>query len=656
MRRKFYLDDFGLIRTDYEDGYLHHGLMLYRNNDEIDVTLSREDDKLAIRFNGEIDQHDEYSIIYNGLTYPVFMRFITHSPEFDEMFYPDLDKLGSFYRRNTCNFRVWAPLSKAAYVVVDNKRYQMNYTDKGVYELKLKGRYEGSIYHFEVLRNDRLVKFKDPFSYSCVKDREESYVVDTRKLNFKNIKVSITSDPIIYELSVRDFSSDENAPFKHKGKFLSFTEEGLKIDGYPVGIDYLRTLGVSHVQLMPVQTFDLDNGVYNWGYNPMEFNTFHYDYVVGRGPYAQINEFRAMVDSLHKNGLKVTLDVVYNHVYNKDRYALEKAVPYYFFRYRGEIMGNASWCGNELRSESPFFREYLKVINQRLVQIYDIDGLRFDLMGILDIDTINYLNDEMKSIKRDFLMYGEGWNMGDILPDDDKASMYNAYKMPEVFFFNPYYRDALRGNLNERYTKGYLCGNRYFEETIKNCLMGSYYYGLNMDQSLNYLDCHDNMTFYDKICGFDYDDYTKANIIKFALAMLIFAKGIPFIHAGFEFERSKKGVENSYNSDDSINKLDWCDMVKNIDIVNYLKKIIAVRKQKPVFRIDISAGIDYNYNLMIFSIGSFDIIINPTEYVNLLNNGITYKSILFPNGDFGYGLCNVEVDKYSLIVAEKYEN
>ena len=186
--------------------------------------------------------------------------------------------------------------------------------------------------------------------------------------------------------------------------------------------------------------------------------------------------------------------------------------------------------------------------------------------------------------------------------------------------------------------------------------MGSYYYGLNMDQSLNYLDCHDNMTFYDKICGFDYDDYTKANIIKFALAMLIFAKGIPFIHAGFEFERSKKGVENSYNSDDSINKLDWRDMVKNIDIVNYLKKIIAVRKQKPVFRIDISAGIDYNYNLMIFSIGSFDIIINPTEYVNLLNNGITYKSILFPNGDFGYGLCNVEVDKYSLIVAEKYEN
>ena len=656
MARKFYLDDFGLIKTKYEEGYINNGLKLYQNDEELECDLIRDNDRLLIQFETRILQHDEFFVAYKGIKYPVYVRFITHTKAFDEMFKPDLEKLGSFYRRNTCNFRVWAPFSKCAYVVVDNKRHDMEYIGNGVYEAKLKGKYEGSFYHFEVQRNDKIVKFKDPFAYSCVKDKEESYVVDLRKLQFKNVKVSITSDPIIYELSVRDFSSDEKAPFKHKRKFLAFLEEGLKINGMPIGIDYLKSIGISHVQLMPVQTFDLDNGDYNWGYNPMEYNTFHYDYVEGKGPYAQIIEFRKMVDSLHSNNLKVTIDVVYNHVYNKEKYALEKALPYYFFRYKGEVMGNASWCGNELRSESPFFREYLKIINKRLVEIYDIDGWRFDLMGILDIDTINYLNDELKSIKRDFLMYGEGWNMGDIIPDEEKASMYNAYKMPEVFFFNSNYRDALRGGLNDKYNRGYLFGNRYYEETIKNCLMGSYYYGLNMNQALNYIDCHDNMVLYDKLSGFELDDYSKANIIKFGLAMTIFAKGIPFIHAGFEFERSKKGVENSYNSPDEINKIDWSCVYKNRDIVNYLKKIIQLRRQKPVFRINVQSSIDYNYNLMIFSIGSFDIIINPTEYVNHLNNGVLYKLVLFPNGEFGYGLMNVDVDKYSLIIAEKFEN
>ena len=177
-----------------------------------------------------------------------------------------------------------------------------------------------------------------------------------------------------------------------------------------------------------------------------------------------------------------------------------------------------------------------------------------------------------------------------------------------------------------------------------------------MNQALNYIDCHDNMVLYDKLSGFELDDYSKANIIKFGLAMTIFAKGIPFIHAGFEFERSKKGVENSYNSPDEINKIDWSCVYKNRDIVNYLKKIIQLRRQKPVFRINVQSSIDYNYNLMIFSIGSFDIIINPTEYVNHLNNGVLYKLVLFPNGEFGYGLMNVDVDKYSLIIAEKFEN
>ena len=274
MARKFYLDDFGLIKTKYEEGYINNGLKVFKNDEEISHHLSRDNDRLLIYFDVEISQHDEFFVIYKGIKYPVFLRFITHSAKFDEMFKPDLEKLGSFYRQNTCNFRLWAPLSKCAYVVVDNKRYQMEYITNGVYELKLKGKYEGSFYHYEVLRNDKLVKFKDPFAYSCVKDKEESYVIDLRKLQFKNVKMNINSDPIIYELSVRDFSSDEKAPFKYKRKFLAFLEEGLKMNGMPIGIDYLKSLGITHIQLMPVQTFDLDNGDYNWGYNPMEYNTF----------------------------------------------------------------------------------------------------------------------------------------------------------------------------------------------------------------------------------------------------------------------------------------------------------------------------------------------------------------------------------------------
>lgn len=654
MKANFYLDDFNLITTPYSKELLKAKIKLLKNGEEIKYKIDNDDKKISLTFNEDANHGDHFVVVIGNHTNIVKVRFITHTRRFDEVYVPDLNILGSFFRKNTASFRLWAPFSDRCFVVLNGKKHEMSYTTKGVWEFAIKGFYERSKYHFEIIRDGVVFKFKDPFSYSCVKGEEESYLLDLRKLEFKNIKMDITTDPVIYELSIRDFSSDLNAPFKSRKKFNAFLEKGLTINDKPVGTDYLASLGVSHIQLMPIQTFDLDGGEYNWGYNPTEFNTIQWDYVEGNDAYSPIVEFRNLVDHLHKNNLKVTLDVVYNHVFRQADYAFEKCVPYYFFRYEPDgRLGNASGCGNELRSESKFFREYILLINKRLVNIFDIDGLRFDLMGILDIDTVNLLNDELKGIKRDFLMYGEGWHMGDIVPDNQKASMYNASKMPEFIFFNNFYRDALKGGFGNMESRGYAFGDKGYEKEVKDGLSGSFDQNLGFNQTLNYVECHDNITFYDKISTFNFEEETLDNIVKFALGLVVFAKGIPFIHSGQEFKRSKQGVENSYNSPDHINKIDWTEMSKNYKLVSYFKELLKIRKANPIFKLNDNVSYSNFYDTLIFSISNLDILINATEYTQNYYGDIVYKKILLPNGEYIYEQKDIAIEPFSLLVCQK---
>ena len=652
MERVFYLDDLNLIHSTINESFLSGTLKLFKNDKEIEFELSTNDKQITLSFFDTYKDGDVYVVEDEEEKYFVEKRLIVQTKEFDEDYCPDINTLGSFYQKSKTIFRTWSPYSEACFVVINDEPYRMTYLEKGVYEASIKGDLEGYRYHFEVVRNDEHISFKDVFSYSNAKDSNDSYVIDTKKLIFKNISIQEVRDPIVYELSVKDFSSDINAPFKNKGKFISFLEEGLTIKDKPIGVDYIKSLGISHIQLMPINNFDLDGGEYNWGYNPLDLNVFYNDYIDGNDPYSSIYEFRALVDKLHELGLHINLDVVYNHLYKIVKSDFAKMLPYYFFRYKEDLSpADGTFCGNELRSEAKFLREYLRLIVERLINIYDIDGLRFDLAGIIDIETMNYLVNSVHALKKDFMMYGEGWNMGDVLDEKERTTIENADKI-NFAFFNGNYRDNLKGPYDKKYTKGYLLGNKEKEESIKDGLTGSYGLGLNPSQTINYIECHDNYTFFDKVNNFDFNNETKKNICKSGLAIIMMSKGIPFIHAGQEFLRTKSGADNSYNLSAEINKIDWHLMIQNSDVVDYFKELINFRKKHPEL-INENSSFSYYYDLLIYSISNIDIFINPTEYPYIYDNWITYKDVLMNNGEYIHDKQKFDIPAYSLVIAVK---
>lgn len=650
----FNLDDYNLISSPIHEEFLCGNIKLLKNNNEIDFDLKSDKNKLSLYFTDEYEEGDIYQVIHNEDVYDVTIRFLVQSEKFDDLYVPDVHTLGSYYKKGSTEFRLWAPLSEGAYVVIEDEPYRMIKLDKGIYQASIKGELEGKKYHYDILRNGQRISVKDIFSYSNSKDNKDSYIVDTKKLKFQKIKVNNTNDPILYELSVRDFSIDSNAPFVNKGKFLAFCEKGLKMNGESVGIDYLKELGITHVQLMPIMNFDFDGSKYNWGYNPLDYNSFTWDYVVDDDPYAPIYEFRKLVDSLHENNIKVNLDVVYNHVYKAQLSTFNALFPNYFFRYDDEgKLADGSWCGNELRTEGKFVKEYLNLINERLFKIYDVDGLRFDLAGLIDSDSMNYWIDNAKKIKSNVMMYGEGWNMGNILPTNKKVCLENCKAVNNFAFFNPCFRNSLIGDVIGKNSKGFLLGNKSFEEDAKNAFSCNNKYGLPHNQSINYIECHDNLTFFDKASSFDFADQDIQAICKAGLAAVILSRGIPFIHAGQEFMRSKNGVDNSYNSNDLINEINWSLRFINNSSVNYLKELINFRKQTKVFNSDYSLSFSYYYDLLIMSIDKYDIFINPSEYPYVYSNWITYTNVLYGDLSIVHNISTFDIPKYSLVVAEK---
>ncbi|MBR2578118.1 MAG: hypothetical protein IKE38_04210, partial [Erysipelotrichaceae bacterium] len=441
----FYLDDYDLITVIKNEKLLNGNLRIFVNNEDVSYDISNDKKHLFIKLSYEYKDGDEIRADINGESYPVLPRFITHTERFDEEYKTDVNILGSFIEGNRTVFRLWAPLSRKAFVVYDGHDHEMSYKGKGLYEAVIDEDLEGKAYHYRIVR-EKDYELTDPFSY-IDKDRRDSYVLDGKKLISDRVVPSPFNDLTVYETSVRDFSSDASVAFRYPKKFLGLIEEGLVLDGESVGFDYLKSLGVSHVQLMPVFSFDLDRTDYNWGYNPTTFNSLEKSYLVSDDPYEQIREFRSVVDHFHKNDLRINLDVVYNHVYRQADFSLERMMPFYFFRYDGDKVGNASFCGNETRSEGLFFREYLKFINKRFIEIYDIDGLRFDIMGILDKTTVNEICEECRKIKDDFVAYGEGWNMGDLLPFEERAIIENGADLKHIGFFLDGFRNTMRGHL-----------------------------------------------------------------------------------------------------------------------------------------------------------------------------------------------------------------
>lgn len=419
------------------------------------------------------------------------------------------------------------------------------------------------------------------------------------------------ADIIVYEMHHRDFSLDSVSGIRNKGKFLALTELGTTTSqGEKTGIDHLKELGVTHVHILPsydyasVDESKPDKAQYNWGYDPQNYNVPDGSY--STDPYkpdVRIKEFKQMVQALHKAGIRVVLDVVYNHTFNTEESNFERTVPGYFYRQTKDGKpANGSGCGNETASDRAMMRKYMVESVLYWINEYHIDGFRFDLMGIHDIETMNEIRAAVDKIDPSIFIYGEGWAASaPQLNQEELAMKANIYKMPRIAAFSDEMRDGLCGGWDDDRKGAFLIGQPGHEMSIKFGLVGAVKHpqvindsvnyskepwALQPTQMISYVSCHDDMCLADRLKATmpDATDEERASLHKLAETFVFTSQGVPFIFAGDEMMRDKKGIHNSYNSPDSINTIDWRNKTIHHDVFDYVRELITLRKNHPAFR------------------------------------------------------------------------
>jgi len=601
-----YIDSFEYLTILIDEKY-------YKRNNKL--FLFEDGKKKALEVVDMFKEHDFYKFIVKNpdvllnkdyeVGYTKGARGILRSgsiirePKFDELFKYD-GPLGMEYSKEKTIFRVWTPVAKEIYIeVTKNKleRFDLEYKGNGLWEVEMLGDYECAKYSLFVRVFDKFNKILDPYALSSNANAEYNYIVDKNKfykMKYKKPQISGSyTDNIIYEASVRDFTyylDDEL-----KGTFLGMVENKPTKTGEKTGLDYIESLGITHLQLLP--TFDFEevddlnkNSRYNWGYNP-------HQYFVPCGwyskdpndPYSRINELLELIDNCHKRGIRVNMDVVFNHVYKFEEFPFDSIVPGYNYRVdEYGNMSNASYCGNDFASERYMCRRFILDVLEYFATIFNVSGFRFDLMGLIDIDTINMAYNKLSKIDSSIMIYGEGWNMNNPLPVDLRAAMINHYKMPNVAFFNDRFREQIRGSQFDN-KKGFVFDNDRDVFDAYHLALGScidYFKFDEPTQTLNYVECHDNYTFYDfSKTGLGLkDEDLILDSARLALSLVLISEGIPFIHAGEEFYRTKQGVENSYNTKDEVNKIDYNRRDKYLEMVNTVRYLISIRKEYSCFR------------------------------------------------------------------------
>ena len=427
-------------------------------------------------------------------------------------------------------------------------------------------------------------------------------------------ELKMYSDIILYELHHRDFSIAPDSGIEHKGKFLALTETGTRTpEGHASGLDHLKELGVTHIHILPsfdystVDESRLEKNKYNWGYDPKNYNVPDGSYSTDPAdPATRIREFKEMVKSLHQNGLRIVLDVVYNHTASVEHSNFNLTVPGYFYRHNEDgSYSDGTGCGNETASEREMVRRYIIESVKFWAKEYHIDGFRFDLMGIHDIETMNRLREELMKIDPTIFVYGEGWLAADSpLPPGKRASRDNVGQMEGIAVFCDDFRDAVRGSTFDEQDAGYASGNiNGHYEPVKfgitgatehpqvdygRLLYSSIPYAAAPSQAVNFIACHDGYTLVDKMKLSVEGDHAADEMIpmdKLAHTILLTAQGIPFIRGGEEVMQDKQGEPNSFRSPDSVNRIDWFLKAENRELFDYIRGLIALRKAHPAFRI-----------------------------------------------------------------------
>ncbi|MDP4085906.1 MAG: type I pullulanase [Bacillota bacterium] len=529
---------------------------------------------------------------------------------FDELFFYEGNDLGVQCLGKKTQFKLWAPT--AAKVDLNlyspsgdfSESFSMKREEKGVWTAYIHKDLEYYQYTFLVCVNQEFSEAVDPYAKAVTPNGERGVVVKMEKTHLpKPILQSFEHpvDAVIYETHIRDFTIHPNSGVKHKGLYLGAGEKKTSgIFNQLTGLSYLKDLGITHIEFLPFHDFAgvdevNDKNEYNWGYNPVHFNVPEGSYSTDPvNPYTRIREIKQCIEQIHKASLRVIMDAVYNHVYQREQSHFEKIVPGYYFRHNEfGLPSNGTGVGNDIASERKMVRKYILDSIRFWINEYHIDGIRFDLMGIMDVDTINEIKEMCDSLSDGMLLVGEGWTLNTPLPENKKATILNQANLPEIGQFNDLFRDSIKGSTFNLYDKGYAFGNEHYFEMAKEVIAGSIGFHMSKNalfkepfQSVNYVECHDNHTLWDKICSCfpNEDESLLMKYHRLATSIVLLSQGIPFLHSGQEFFRTKSGIGNSYKSPDIINQLDWDRKWKYSKNVEYMKGIIKLRKTLPCFR------------------------------------------------------------------------
>ena len=581
---------------------------------------------------------------------------------------------------------VTAPEVKKVNVLIsdaDNNEAQlvksMKRVGAGKWQLTVKNDLKGKYYLFGVYNNAQPDLTPGVFAKAVGVNGQRGAIIDLKDTDpegwseDKRPELRNPVDLVIYEMHHRDFSIDYSSGIKNKGKFLALTE--------PKAIEHLKRLGVNAIHILPsfdyasVDESQPDKPQYNWGYDPLNYNVPEGSYSTNAAdPKARIKEFKQMVQALHKAGIRVILDVVYNHTFNIDGSNFQKTYPGYYFRHRPDgTYSDGSGCGNETASEKPLMREFMVESVKYWVNEYHIDGFRFDLMGVHDIETMNLIRAELNKIDPSIYVYGEGWSAGSCAYPQEKLAMKaNARQLNGIGAFSDEMRDALRGPFSDDKKGGFLAGMPNCEESIKFGIAGAIDHPqVNMtkvnyskaawtnepSQMIAYVSCHDDMCLTDRlratVPNISDDELIRLDLL--AQTAVLTSQGVPFLLSGEEMLRDKKGEHNSFRSPDSINRFDWNNLKRYPQVFDYYSKLIALRKAHPAFRMGNAEEVKKNLVFLDAPEGvvAFQLKNNAggdswKDIIVVLNANKTERAINVPEGLYTKVLANGKVNENGL--------
>ncbi len=588
------------------------------------------------------------------------------------------------YSPEKTSFSVWSPNADSVYLSLyadattaePLERMAMKRENDGSWTKTVKGDLKGQFYTFQVVDPSSRWKLHETpgiFAKAVGVNGRRAAIIDWNTTNPEGWEADVrpafagAKDAIIYEMHHRDMTIHATSGVENKGKFVGWTEHGTKTaEGLATGIDHLVELGVTHVQILPsydygsVDETRLSDNKYNWGYDPVNYNAPDGGYSTNPyDPASRVREMKMMIQALHKAGIRVIMDVVYNHTFNVENSNFTQTAPDYFYRLTesGEL-GNASGCGNETASERAMMRKFILESCRYWIEEYHMDGFRFDLMGIHDVETMNQVRAMMDSIDPSLLLYGEGWAAGGPLyPGEELAMKANMQKLPGIGAFCDDMRDALRGPFHDNHEAAFLGGKLGHEESIKFGLVGCIEHPeVDMEkvnyskkawtsqptQSINYVSCHDDMMLTDRVkASVKLRPGELAKISKLGQTAVLTSQGMPFLWCGEEILRDKKGVHNSYCSPDEINAIDWSLKAKNIDLFEYYQGLIAMRKAHPAFHMGDAELVRENMHFLAVPEGVVAYVLNGAavgdewkSIVVVLNGQKTAQTVVLPEGEY----------------------